>query len=339
LVHYVNVQTIERFDDPRVAAFRNVKDAASRQAGVFLAESELVITRVFDSGYSIKALLVSTSRFERLASRIELAKEAHIARSALSARSAQSALTAHLRQAPTIQSTECTHTADTPPATQTPDAGDAGFPVFVCEQPILEAIVGFPLHRGCLAICYRPELPSADVLLRDANTVVVLDDVVDPDNIGSLFRHVAGFGADAVVLSANAGDPLYRKSVRASMGWVLEVPHTRLPTRESLLPTLDSLGFTTIALTPRRDAPTLRSVVELLRPTDRVALLVGAEAPGLTDHTIANATYQARIPMTEHVDSLNVATAGALALYELTTAHPNRITLRTAPPEWTQELN
>jgi tRNA G18 (ribose-2'-O)-methylase SpoU len=306
-VHYVNVQTIERFDDPRVAAFRNVKDAASRQAGVFLAESELVLTRVFDSGYSIKALLVSTSRFERLASRIDLAQ--------------------------TLQSKA------TNESTKTTDAGDAGFPVFVCEQPTLEAIVGFPLHRGCLAICYRPELPGAEVLLRDANTVVVLDDVVDPDNIGSLFRHVAGFGADAVVLSANAGDPLYRKSVRASMGWVLEVPHTRLPTRESLLPMLDGLGFITIALTPRRDAPTLRSVVQLLQPTDRVALLLGAEAPGLADHTIANATYQARIPMTEHVDSLNVATAGALALYELTTAHPNRITLRDAPPEWAQELN
>jgi tRNA G18 (ribose-2'-O)-methylase SpoU len=301
LVHYVNVQTIQRFDDPRVAAFRNVKDAASRLAGVFLAESELVIGRVFDSGYSIEAMLVSTGRFERLASRIAQAQEAHRARAAQSARA-------------------------TPP-------GDAGFAVFVCEQPILEAIVGFPLHRGCLAICHRPELPSADVLLRQANTVVALDDVVDPDNIGSVFRHVAGFGADAVVLSAHAGDPLYRKSVRASMGWVLEVPHTRLPTRESLLPTLHGLGFVTIALTPRRDAPTLRSVVELLRPTDRVALLLGAEAPGLTDQTIANATYQARIPMTEHVDSLNVATAGALALYELTTAHPNRITFRTAPPE------
>lgn len=333
LVHYVNVQTIERFDDPRVAAFRNAKDAASRQAGVFLAESELVIARVFDSGYSIKALLVSTSRFERLASRIDLAKEAHLARSA---QAAQSALTVAPQSASTIQSTESIQTADTPQATQT---AYAGFPVFVCEQPILEAIVGFPLHRGCLAICYRPELARADVLLRDANTVVVLDDVVDPDNIGSLFRHVAGFGADAVVLSAHAGDPLYRKSVRASMGWVLEVPHTRLPSRESLLPTLDGLGFITIALTPRKDAPTLRSVVELLRPTDRVALLLGAEAPGLTDHTIANATYQARIPMTEHVDSLNVATAGALALYELTTAHPNRIMLRTAPPELTKDFS
>jgi tRNA G18 (ribose-2'-O)-methylase SpoU len=303
-VHYVNVQTIERFDDPRVAVFRNVKDAASRQAGVFLAESELVIARVFDSGYSIKALLVSTGRFERLASKIALARDAHIARAARAA-----------------QSTRSTPT------------GDAGFAVFVCEQPILEAIVGFPLHRGCLAICYRRELPSADVLLREANTIVVLDDVVDPDNIGSVFRHVAGFGADAVVLSANAGDPLYRKSVRASMGWVLEVPHTRLLTRQALLPTLHGLGFVTIALTPRRDAPTLRSVVESLRPTDRVALLLGAEAPGLTDQTIANASYQARIPMTGHVDSLNVATAGALALYELTTAHPNRITFRTAPPE------
>jgi tRNA G18 (ribose-2'-O)-methylase SpoU len=288
------VIAVERSDDPLVSAFRNVKDAASRSAGVFLAESELVIARVFDSGCFVKALLVSASRFDRLASRIKSAQAAQHARF----------------------------------------GADATFSVFVCEQSTLEAIVGFPLHRGCLAICQRPVLPSIETLLHDAKTVVVLDDVVDPDNIGSVFRHVAGFGADAVVLSSHAGDPLYRKSVRASMGWVLEVPYTRLEGRESLLPALHQLGFATIALTPRRDAPTLRSVVDGLRSSDRVALLLGAEAPGLPDHTIANATYQARIPMTEHVDSLNVATAGALALYELITAHPDRIVARTAPPEF-----
>jgi tRNA G18 (ribose-2'-O)-methylase SpoU len=289
------VIVVERFDDPRVAAFRNVKDAASRSGGVFLAESELVIARVFDSGCLIKALLVSPGRFDRLAARIE---------------------TTQLAQRKRFGS------------------DDAGFGVFVCEQEILDAVVGFPLHRGCLAICERPELPSPETLLRKAQTVVVLDDVVDPDNIGSVFRHVAGFGADAVLLSAHAGDPLYRKAVRAAMGWVLEVPYSRMANRDALLPSLHALGFVTIALTPRRSASTLRSVVNALRRTDRVALLLGAEAPGLSEDTIAGASYQARIPMTEHVDSLNVATAGALALYELTAAHPGRIVTRNAPSEF-----
>jgi tRNA G18 (ribose-2'-O)-methylase SpoU len=322
---------IERFDDPRVATFRNIKDAASRHNGLFLAESELVITRVFDSGFSIKALLVSTGRFARLTGSIEAAQKAQLA--AGSNGSVWATGNAGTRSRHGAQDNEALDALGDK-LFEMPD----GFEVFVCEQPILEAIVGFPLHRGCLALCYRPELPETDALLSDAQTVVVLEDVVDPDNIGSVFRHVAGFGADAVLLSANAGDPLYRKSVRASMGWVLEVPYTRSSSRQALLPSLHSAGFVTIALTPRRDAPTLRSVVGLLQPTDRVALLLGAEAPGLDDQTLAGATYQARIPMTEHVDSLNVATAGALALYELTTAHPNRISFRTAPPELQEPL-
>ena len=292
-MHYVNVLAVERFDDPRVTMFRNVKDAASRTAGLFLAESELVVSRVFGAGFAVKALLVSEHRFDRMESMIDRAQAAQIS-----------------------------------------VCGAPAFEVFVCSQPTFEAIVGFPLHRGCLAIGYRRELPATETLLSRAKTIVVLDDVVDPDNLGSIFRHVAGFGADGVVLSANAGDPLYRKSVRASMGWVLEVSYSRLETRESLLPTLHDGGFVTVALTPRRDAPTLRSVVGALRPSDRVALLLGAEAPGLSDQTIANATYQARIPMTAHVDSLNVATAGALALYELTTAHPDRIVQRLGLPEF-----
>jgi tRNA G18 (ribose-2'-O)-methylase SpoU len=296
LMHYGNVIAVDRPDDPRVDAFRNVKDAASRSRGLFLAESELVISRMFDSGWFIKALLVSNNRYQRLRIQIEAAQSSQIERHGV----------------------------------------DSGFSVFVCEQAIVEAVVGFPLHRGCLAICDRPHLPTIETLLSNRQTIVVLDDVVDPDNIGSVFRHVAGFGADAVVLSAHAGDPLYRKSVRASMGWVLEVPYSRLATREALLPSLHDAGFKTVALTPRRDAPTLRSVIGKLRPVDRVALLLGAEAPGLADHTIANATFQARIPMTEHVDSLNVATAGALALYELATAHPSRVSVRPAPPELVQ---
>ena len=295
-MHHVNViaiEHIERADDPRVARFRNVKDAASRSAGLFLAESELVVARVFDAGVSVSALLVTPNRLERLTSRIAEAQ-----------------------------------------GLGTEGSNRRTFPIFVGEQPLVEAIVGFAMHRGCLAICERAPLPTPKILLADARTIVVLDDVVDPDNVGSVFRHVAGFGADGILLSAHAGDPLYRKSVRSSMSWVLEVNYARLPTRDSLLPTLHDGGFVTIALTPRRNAPSLRSVIQALQPTERVALVLGAEVQGLPDKTIAEATYQARIPMTTHVDSLNVATAGALALYDLTTAHPNRIVERTPLTDW-----
>lgn len=189
-------------------------------------------------------------------------------------------------------------------------------PVFVAEQEILDEIVGFPLHRGGIAIAERLPLPDPAMLLARARRVVVLEDVVDPDNVGSVFRHAAAFGADCVLLSANAGDPLYRKAVRTSMGWVLTTPYARAATRDDLLPLLHGAGLTTLAMTPAADAEDLRAGAPSLQDT-RIAVLLGAEAPGLSEAALTGAHRRVRIGISERVDSLNVATAAAIAMYEL----------------------
>ena len=188
-------------------------------------------------------------------------------------------------------------------------------PIFVADAAIIDAVVGFPLHRGALALGVRPIGPApCDVLERlpDRATVVVLEDVVDPDNLGSVFRHVAGFGADAVLLSRHAGDPLYRKAIRTSMGWSLSIPCARwqVPASE-WVSELHSFGFTTVALTPH-GATELWDCVG----ADRTAFMLGAESVGLTTEALGAASVRARIPMAIGVDSLNVAATGALALYE-----------------------
>ena len=188
---------------------------------------------------------------------------------------------------------------------------------------ILDRVVGFPLHRGVLALVTRPSLPTlTQILPKAGGVVVVLEDVVDPDNVGSVFRHAAGFGADAVVLTEHAGDPLYRKAVRTSMGWVLDVAYTRLGPGPEVIDQLTGHGYVTVALTPDRKAVPLEKVFASIGTAAPVALMLGAESPGLKPETLARSTYQARIPMTGHVDSLNIATAAAIALYELRRSRP-----------------
>ncbi len=193
-------------------------------------------------------------------------------------------------------------------------ASHADFAVFVASAAVLDAVVGFPMHRGVLALVRRPALPSPDALLRSASRVVVLEDVVDPDNVGSIFRHAAAFSADAVLLSAHAGDPLYRKAVRTSMGRVLDVPYARVGDRDELLEVLRRNGLTSFAFTPRGTTD-LRELAT--HGLSRVATLFGAEAPGLRDATIGGANWSVRIPINPTIDSLNVATAAAIAMYEL----------------------
>jgi tRNA G18 (ribose-2'-O)-methylase SpoU len=199
----------------------------------------------------------------------------------------------------------------------------ADVPTFICEEEVLNALVGFPLHRGALALGIRPTgEPSVESLLVGAQTVVVLEDVVDPDNIGAVFRHAAAFGVDAVLLSPHAGDPLYRKAIRAAMGWSLHVPWMRLSELQwpSILETMHTDGWVTLALTPDEKAPTLSKLIpEMVTRSHatKVALLLGTEHDGLTDAAMGQASTLARIPMAEGVDSLNVATTAAIALYEL----------------------
>jgi len=188
-------------------------------------------------------------------------------------------------------------------------------PVFVGEAGLLEELTGFHLHRGALASMHRPTLPSVTDVLRDARRVVIVEDVMDHTNVGAIFRSVAGLGADAVLVTPRCADPLYRRSVRVSMGTVLQVPWTRLPEWDEAVPVLHDAGFTIAALALADDAVSLRSFAATA--PERVAIVVGAEGDGLSSAALEAADVVVTIPMAHGVDSLNVAAASAVALYAL----------------------
>ena len=187
-------------------------------------------------------------------------------------------------------------------------------PCYVVSEALAEEVTGFHVHRGALASLERRPLPSVESVLASARSVLVLEDIVDHTNVGAIFRNAAALGVDAVLVSPECADPLYRRSVRVSMGHVLQVPFAVLPQ-----PWPDSLelvrgaGLRLLAMTPRPAAVPLRE----LRAPDRWAVLLGAEGPGLSDAALARADELVRIPMADGVDSLNVATAAAVAFAQL----------------------
>ncbi|ORI13682.1 rRNA methyltransferase [Rhodococcus sp. 1163] len=185
-------------------------------------------------------------------------------------------------------------------------------PFYRTSAEVMADVVGFHLNRGVLSVASRsPELDMADVV-RDAKTVVVLEGVNDHENLGAMFRNAAGLGVDAVLFGAACADPLYRRAVRVSMGHVLRVPFARVPDWPRGLKILRDSGFQTISLTPNPSAIPLAEAMT----GEKVALLLGAEGPGLTEHAMRATDIRARIPMAPDTDSLNVATAAAMAFYE-----------------------
>ena len=193
--------------------------------------------------------------------------------------------------------------------------GDHDVTVYVGVPGLLEELTGFHLHRGALASMHRPEPLELSMLLRDARRIVIVEDVMDHTNVGAIFRSVAGLGADAVLVTPRCADPLYRRSVRVSMGTVLQVPWTRLPEWDEAVPVLHEAGFTIAALALSDDAVGLREFAETA--PDRVAIVVGAEGDGLSRAALEAADVVVTIPMGHGVDSLNVAAASAVALYAL----------------------
>lgn len=190
-------------------------------------------------------------------------------------------------------------------------------PVFVCSTDELAFTVGFTLHRGCLALVECPPERDAASVMKDADVLLGLEAVADADNVGSAFRNAAAFGCGGVLLSPTCCDPLYRKAIRTSMGSVLRMPYARLGHWPHDLAALTANDFNIVALTPRDYA------IDLARcapgqPRQKLALLVGAEGPGLTAAAEAFADVCVRIPMQPGVDSLNLATATGIALYYLT---------------------
>ena len=193
-------------------------------------------------------------------------------------------------------------------------------PVFVVEPAVAERVTGYHVHRGALASMRRTPLPDAAELLRTARRVAVLESVNDHTNIGAIFRSAAALGMDAVLLSPDCADPLYRRSVKVSMGAVFAVPYARLENWPARLRTLREAGFDLLALTPQESALTLDEAAPHRR--ERVALMLGAEGSGLSARALASADLRVRIPMAHGVDSLNVGAAAAVAFYAV--AGPGR---------------
>ena len=198
-----------------------------------------------------------------------------------------------------------------------------GTPVFVGEHEVIEQLTGFHLHRGALASMERPRLPDPAEPLRGASRVVVLEDIVDHTNVGAVFRSVAALGVDAVLVSPRCADPLYRRSVRVSMGTVFQVPWTRIDPWPAGIDVLHEHGFVVVALALADDSVTLDALAA--DPPDRLALVLGTEGDGLSARTLGRADLSVRIPMAGGVDSLNVAAASAVAMWALSPARPRLI--------------
>lgn len=204
-----------------------------------------------------------------------------------------------------------------------PDGGPV--PVLVAPEPLLEQLTGFHLHRGALAAMNRPELvPVTQLLARarggvGARRVAVLEDLVDHTNVGAVFRSAAALGVDAVLVTPHCADPLYRRSVRVSMGTVFQVPWTRVE-RWPAMDELHDMGFTVAALALSEDSVSLDEFAAspvCTRPGSKVAVVLGTEGDGLSRRTVSGADHVVRIPMAGSVDSLNVAAAGAVAFWAL----------------------
>ncbi len=195
------------------------------------------------------------------------------------------------------------------------DAETAGVPVYVGAHPMIEELTGFHLHRGALAAIQRPELASPATVLAGARRVFILEDIVDHTNVGALFRSAAALGVDAVLVTPRCADPLYRRSVRVSMGTVFQVPWTRIDPWPAGVTDLQDLGFTVATLALADDAASLDDLAT--EPPERLALVLGTEGDGLARSTLALSDLTVTIPMTGGVDSLNVAAAGAVAAWAL----------------------
>ena len=187
-----------------------------------------------------------------------------------------------------------------------------GVPVLVADRDVLRDVTGFDVHRGVLASARRPEGLDPSDLLGRARRVVVTEALNDHENLGSLFRNAAALGLDAVLLDDRSADPLYRRSVRVSLGWAAVLPHARVGPLPAGYDVLREHGVRVVALTPDPDAIPVDEAAASGLLDDPVALVVGAEGPGLSKDAIDGADVRVRIPMVDGVDSLNVATALAV---------------------------
>lgn len=262
---------VKNVSDERVDDFRDLSRADRRPdrpggRGLVIAEGTVVVRRLLDSKYPVRALLGVRRRIVELGGQLD--------------------------------GVDC--------------------PAYVASAEVMAEVVGFHLNRGVLAVADRVPEPSLPELLAQARTLAVLEGVGDHENLGALFRNAAALGVGGVLLGPGCSDPLYRRSVRVSMGHVLRVPFATLADWPAALDDVRRAGFRIGALTPRPDAVPLRAFAD--QGGERVALLLGTEGHGLTAEAITAADVAVRIPMADGVDSLNVATAAAISFYEVAAA-------------------
>ncbi|MDO8364620.1 MAG: RNA methyltransferase [Actinomycetota bacterium] len=248
---------IESADDPRIADFVGLRD---RPAGddFFIAETELVVTRLLTSKFKVRSLLLLPSRYERMQQQLE-------------------GVTA---------------------------------PVYVAERDVLKDIVGFDAHRGVMASAKRLPTPTLIDVLAKSTRILVLEGSNDLENIGALARSARALGFGAMVLDPTCADPFSRRAVRVSMGEILHLPVVRCSLWPDPLDHITNWGFETWALTP---SPSATSLYDMHMP-DKLALVAGAEGPGLSASVRARVTHEVRIPMHHGVDSLNLGHALAIAM-------------------------
>ena len=189
-------------------------------------------------------------------------------------------------------------------------------PVYTAEFDVLTQLTGFQLTRGMLCAMRRPTLPSAEEICRGARRVAILENVMNPTNIGAIFRSAAALNMDAVLLTPACSNPLYRRSIRVSMGTVFQIPWTILPQwPETSLQLLNQMGFKTAAMALSDNSISIKD--PRLSAEEKLAIILGTEGDGLAASTIASCDYTVRIPLSHHVDSLNVAAASAVAFWQL----------------------
>lgn len=193
-------------------------------------------------------------------------------------------------------------------------------PVYQAEYKVLRELTGFPLTRGTLCAMRRPIIKSVEEIVSGAERIAVLENVMNPTNVGAIFRSAAALGIDAVLLTPACSDPLYRRSIRVSMGTVFQVPWTYFDKKNCGWPQdgmelLHRLGFRTVAMALKEDSVSIDN--PQLAEEKKLAILLGTEGDGLSNTTIADCDYTARIPMMHGVDSLNVAAASAVAFWQL----------------------
>lgn len=305
----INIIEIKNLDVPELQIYYNLNEAQlfhyfEPKPGIFIAESPKVIKRALDAGCVPMSFLMEKKHVKTQAKEI-LARCEKLQSQDIKQTDKMEAENGNSSMAAEHEIPVC--------------AAEHEIPVYMAEIEVLAKITGYQLTRGMLCAMYRPTLPSVEQLCKNARRVAILENVVNPTNVGAIFRSAAALGMDAVLLTPACADPLYRRASRVSMGTVFQIPWTYFDKNVSwpdgAMDVLHKLGYKTAAMALRDDSVSIDD--EKMMAEEKLAIVLGTEGDGLADHTIADCDYTVKIPMTHGVDSLNVAAASAVAFWQL----------------------